>query len=502
MLAIVRHYESRVTGDDACGNGALELHRAGKSGAAPRREGCPRLRETAAGLAGAGSAGGGTGLSVPRNVIQSELNQSELPLTFIYPLARPFSPSRRYAAARVSAPYTMDMRIAAPCALLALATFSIPATAQDSAAPARPKYVSLIGTVEKVDEAGKAFSIKPDKAAEADVRFDDKTQFLRLPAGVLDTKQATRATAADVGVGDRAIARLRAEAPAGQPAVFFYFSKASDLAQRRKKTSEEWQTQGVSGIVKSVDAAAKQAAISVQGGFGPPKDMTLDLSGPVDYQHFSLDTGKYEPGGAAASIRVGDQVRVLGQKNADQTEIKVENIASGSFKTISIQVKSIDAGAGQILATDLASKKPIAIAIKPDTRIKKLDDATALLLARRLNPSFQSGRGEGRGEGRGAPGGAAPVGIPGAIGQGRGGRGGRGLDPARLLDEQPTIALADLKPGDPVIVRGEPSEDMSKITATMVVAGVDPILRAAPPDGPDPRAGNWNQGGDEGGSPQ
>jgi len=377
--------------------------------------------------------------------------------------------------------------------------------AQAPAAPAKARYVSLIGTIEKVDGAGKTFSIKPDKAGEAEVKFDDKTQFLRLPAGVLDTKQATRSTASDVGAGDRAIARLRADAPAGQPAVFFYFSKQSDLAQRQKKTSEEWQTQGISGLVKSVDASTKQIAISIQGGPGPAKDATLDLSGPVEYQRFSLDTGKYEPGGTLASIKVGDQVRLLGQKNADQTQIKVEDIVSGSFKTMPMQIKSVDAATGEILATDLSTKKPITINVKPETGLKKLDEETALLLARRLNPTFQGG---GRGQGRGARGGGGPDGggAPGGFarggpgGQGRGGRGGgRGLDPSKLLDEQPTITLADLKPGEPVIVRGEPSDDMSKITATMVVAGVEQILRAAPESGVDPLAGNWNLGGGGGG---
>ncbi len=39
---------------------------------------------------------------------------------------------------------------------------------------------------------------------------------------------------------------------------------------------------------------------------------------------------------------------------------------------------------------------------------------------------------------------------------------------------------------------------MSKLIAMSVVAGVDPILRAAPPNGPDPLGGNWNLGGGAG----
>jgi hypothetical protein len=372
------------------------------------------------------------------------------------------------------------MRLGVPGLLLA---FSAVVMAQDAGQPAKVRYVSLIGTVEKVDASGKVLAIKPDKAGEASVTFDDKTQFLRLPAGETDAKKATRGVASDVSVGDRVIARLRA-GEEGQPAVFLYFTKQNDLAQRKEKTLEEWQKDAIAGLVKTVDPTAKQIVISVRGG-GPPRDVTLDAGGAVEYQRYSPDSGKYEPG-TLASIQAGDQVRVLGQKNADQTVINVEAIMSGLFKTLPVQIKSIDAAAGQIMATDLASKKPITINVKPDTSMKKLDDATALQMARRLNPTFQGGRAEA--------GAAAPEG---AGGQGRGGRGGgRNLDIGKVIEQQPAITLADLKAGEPIVVVGAAADDMSRMRAMTVVAGVDPILRAAPQNGPDPLGGNWNFGGD------
>ena len=388
----------------------------------------------------------------------------------------------------------MDMRIILSGALVALLTAGVPARAQAPAQPAASRYVSVIGTIEKVDSAAKTFTLKTDKGEEPTLKFDGKTQFLNLPAGEKDTKKATRAAAADVSPGDRVIARMRSEDPTGLPAVFLYFEKKTDLAQRQKKTEEEWQTQSVYGAVKSVDAAAKSVVIAVRGGFGPPKEVTLDASGSVEYQRFSLDTGKYEPSSAGlALIQAGDQVRLLGQKNADQTQIKLEAIQSGTFKSLPVTVKSVDSAAGMIVATDLTTKKPITINIKPDTQLKRLDDATALLMARRLNPTFQADTGRG---GRGGQGGQAPNAGAGGNFAGRGGqgRGGRNADPNKLLDQQPTIELGDLKAGEPVVVTGGPSSDMAKLTATSVVAGVDPILRAAPDRGADPLAGNWNFG--------
>jgi hypothetical protein len=405
------------------------------------------------------------------------------------------------------------MRIPASGALLAVFTVVVPLLAQ---APAAPRYVSIIGTIANVDSSAKTLALKTDKGEMPTIKFDDRTQFLRIPAGETDTKKATRAAASDVSSGDRVIARMRAGDETGMPAVFLYFTKQNDLAQRQKKTLEEWQTQGVAGSVKSVDTATKQAVISVRGGFGPARDVTLDLTGSVDYQRYSLDSGKYEPSSTGlAALQAGDQVRVLGKKNADQTGIKVEDIMSGAFKTIPVQIKSIDTAAGTIAGTDLGSKKPITINVKADTTLKKLDDATALLMARRLNPSFQAGDGRGgRGQGRGtggaqAPGQTSDGGLAGGFagrGQGAGGAragrgGGRGGDPNNILDQQPTIELADLKAGEPVVVTGAVSSDLSKLTAMTLVAGVDPILRAAPQNGPDPLGGNWNFG-DIGGGPE
>lgn len=398
----------------------------------------------------------------------------------------------------------MDMRIVASGLLLAFAAV-IPAAAQE--AQAKAKYVSVIGTVEKVDASGKALTLKPDKTDATTVKFDDKTQFLRLPAGVTDAKQATRSTSSEVSVGDRVIARLRA-GEEGQPAVFLYFEKQTELAQRKEKTAEEWKKDGISGIATSVDPAGKKIVMAMRGA-GPAKEVTLDLSGNIVATRFSADTGKNEPSTIAA-IHPGDQVTVIGQKNADASEIKVEAITSGFYKTLPVQIKSIDTAAGQILATDLATKKPITITVNAETSLKKLDDATAQQLARRLNPTFQ---GEGRGRGRGGDaGGATAGGEPGSSGggapaafQGRGGRGaGRPLDLAKIIDQQPTITLADLKPGEPIVVAGAAADDLSKLQALKLISGVDPILRAAPQNGPDPLGGSWNlgEGGGGGGGDQ
>jgi hypothetical protein len=241
-------------------------------------------------------------------------------------------------------------------------------------------------------------------------------------------------------------------------------------------------------------------------GSPAPKEVTVDLSGKVDFRHYNPESGNYEPSTLSA-IAVGDQLRVLGQKNADSTEIKADRLGSGSFKTIGVQVKSIDPATKTIQGIETASKKPVTIALRSDTSLKKFNDMAAMMVARQINPSYQ-GMGGGRGNrgGGGAPAAPAAEGAP-AGGNGRGGgRGGRGMDIGKIIEQQPSIELADLKPGDAVIVTGATGADPAKITATALIAGVEQILRAAPASaGADPLAGSWSMdagGGGGGGGPQ
>jgi len=402
---------------------------------------------------------------------------------------------------------------------VSLAGAIAPLSAQDTAAAAKGSpYVSVLGTIEKVDTAGKVLTVKPDKGDPTTVKFDERTSFLTLPAGETDTKKATASDAKDAAAGDRVVARVLTADPTGKAARTIYITKQAALAERRQRTQEEWKTASA-GLISSIDPAAKQ--IKFNHKVGPTsKEVTLDIAGKVEFQRYNQDSGKYEPSTLDA-MKVGDQIRVLGQKNADGSQIKAESVGFGSFKTIGVQISKIDAASNTISGTETGSKKPIVIAMRPETTLQKFTDPAALMVARQLNPSYQQagrgGRGFGGPGGGGAPGGAPPqsnmppVGASseGAAGGGRGGfqgggmaarGGGRGgFDISKIIEQQPKISLAELKAGDGLIVTGATGVDPAKLTAIAIIAGVEPILRAAPSNGADPLAGSWNMGGGGGG---
>src|SRR6185503_8508540 len=128
-----------------------------------------------------------------------------------------------------------------------------------------------------------------------------------------------------------------------------------------------------------------------------------------------------------------------------------------AIRQIGATVKSVDPATGTITATD-TSKKPVTINVRPTTKVKQLDEQTAQMIARLVNPSYQGGgrRGGGGGEGRGGGRGFGGPGGPGAgagggsgagfAGRGGGRRGGNQIQ--NLIDSQPDQKVADLKSGD------------------------------------------------------
>jgi hypothetical protein len=69
-------------------------------------------------------------------------------------------------------------------------------------------------------------------------------------------------------------------------------------------------------------------------------------------------------------------------------------------------------------------------------------------------------------------------------------RGARDLHP--LIEKLPQLNLADLKPGDTVIISFANSEDASRVTAITLLAGVEPLLKTSTRGGQSVNLGSWN----------
>ena len=180
-------------------------------------------------------------------------------------------------------------------------------------------------------------------------------------------------------------------------------------------------------------------------------------------------------------------MRVLGNKNAEGDKIAAERVFFGTFRRISATIESIDAQNNEIKVKDLDNKKPkpLTIRLDPDSQIKRLAPEVAAFLARRLNPGAGMGDDGGRGQGRGG------------AGFGRGAGGGRGGDIGQVFDRAPAVPLSSLKPGEPIVVLTTAGSTPDRVTAVMLVAGVEALLTS--PNAARDIMSGWNLGGGGGG---
>jgi hypothetical protein len=381
--------------------------------------------------------------------------------------------------------------------------------AQD-ATPKPPAYNKVIGEVTSIDPSGAKMSVKQDGGAVTEVPLDANTSFMLVPPGEKDLRKATRIELKDVVTGDRVYARSRKVDGQDQtPAVSVIVMSRSEVAQQQAKSREDWQKRGTAGKVTAVDPASRTITITLQTAAGP-KPLVVDTDDKTTFRRYAPDSVKFADAQPShlADIAPGNNLRVLGDKAADGSRIHAEQIVSGSFRNIAGTVVSVDAANHQIKLNDLITKKPVTVTVNSDTNLRKLAPWMAGMIAR-----MQSGGAAG---GQGAPGAAgasnasAPQRPAGAgqggsqwQGGGQGAPGGPGggmgrMDPNQMLDRAPHFELADLKPGDALVISSSSGSDASRATAITVVAGVEPILAAAPAGGANRQSsagatgGMWN----------
>jgi hypothetical protein len=369
----------------------------------------------------------------------------------------------------------------------------------------------ILGEVTAKNPDGKEFSVKTATGDVYTVVFTDATVFLRVPPGERDLSKATKITSSDVDTGDRIIARgdIVADQKRLPDAKQVIVMTKSDLAQKQEKDAAEWQKRGISGTVGSVDPAAKQIKVTTRGREGT-NTITVTLTDTTGFRRYPPDSIKWADAkpSSIAEVKPGDQMRVLGNKNADGSEIAAEQVVFGTFRTIAGTIISVDPQKNEIRITDTQLKKPVAIEVTGDTLTKRLPPMVAYMLARRLNPTFQSPEGAA-GRAGGAPAAAARPGGVGAAGsagqrwpgggagsQGPGGFGGNSGGPRdmqQMIERLPSFSISELKPGDALIVSSSEGADRMRVNAISVLAGVEPILIASPRTfGEASGIANWN----------
>ena len=370
-----------------------------------------------------------------------------------------------------------------------------------------PAAKTVAGEVTGVDAAAKQFKVKGDDGVNYIVAYDENTSYLRLPLGEKDLKKAETITLSDVAPGDRLLARgTPAQDAKPAPAKTVIIMTKADVAKKQEHDRAEWQSRGIAGTVLLVNANTKEITINTHGR--DAKTVVVDASS-AGFRRYAPDSVRFADTKPSSlpDVQTGDTIRALGDKNEDGTRFKAEELVSGSFQTIAAVVISADPASGEVRVTDLQTKKPVTVKTNPSSMLRRLDERTEGMLARRMRGDAAGGPGGpgGPGGGPGAAGGGPGAGEQAFQGRGRGpdggpgGPGGRGNfggggggDLQQVLDRSPQLSLAELKKGDALIISSSKAGDGSAITAMSLVAGVEPFLAAAPRTAGQVNLGSWN----------
>jgi hypothetical protein len=352
------------------------------------------------------------------------------------------------------------MNFQCPIRLALAAALTITASAMTAQAPP-----SHLGPVTAVNVGG--ITITDSKTnTPITVTVPDTAKILVVAPGSTDLKSATPGSLTDVAVGDKAIVTGTAgDTGDSLTAVRVILMKATAIAQSHQAEEAAW-TQGVGGIVKSVDPAG--SVVMSSGG----KSITVSTTPHTIVRHYSGDSVRFEDAvlSKLSDIKPGDQLRVRGAKSADGSGITADEIVTGSFHNYSGLIASIDATSKTITLKDLATKKTVDVSITANSDIHRLPLQMATAIAARM---------KGTAAAAAAPNSATGA-TPGASRPG-GGAQRAGADLSQMLSRLPTETLGGLKIGDAVmIVATSTAADSSKSNAVTVLAGVDPILTAAP----------------------
>jgi hypothetical protein len=244
-----------------------------------------------------------------------------------------------------------------------------------------------------------------------------------------------------------------------------------DIAKKQEAERAEWKRRGILGIVTALKPETKEITISSRSMTGQ-QAVTIPVSDKVEIRRYAPDSIKFADAKPAKfeELKVGDQVRALGERSADGTAFTAEKVVTGSFRNVAGVVTALDASTGEIKINDMQTKQPLTIVVKQDAVLRKFPAADQMGGGMMMS---RGGQGAGAGPGTGTAGGGGGAGA----GQRPGMRGGGGgMNIQDMLERLPTIAIADLKVGDTIIVSSTKGADPTRLTAISLISGADTLL--------------------------
>jgi len=322
---------------------------------------------------------------------------------------------------------------------------------QTNAGNSAPKVESqgslkrVLGEVSQVDSGRNQLTVKT-ATGEVTLQVDAKTIYRRVPPGETTLDKAVSITLSDVSTGDKVLAR----GPQAESSVLvreLVVISNKDLAEKRRHDREEWIKRGLTGVVTSTDPQKKELTVRARL---PEGERPIIMTGgeKVAFRRYSGESIRYSDSRPSSfgELKVGDQLRALGEKAADGTHFTPEEVVFGTFRTVVGRITSVNASSGEVTVNNVQTNKPLQILVNKDSSMHRLSpEVGKQLVQRALRGTAAPAEGE--------------------------------VSIQKLIDSLPPATIAELKPGDAVLVSTTIGDSPNRATAIVFTVGADELAK-------------------------
>lgn len=339
----------------------------------------------------------------------------------------------------------------------------------------------VLGTVTSV--GSNSLTVKPANGAAVTVSIAASTRILSLQPGQHSLSDATPIQLTGIAPGDRALISATSAGDNTLTAHLIIAMKASAIAASRQAEERDWQQNGVGGIVKSVDPSQNSLILAAGA-----QDITIQASPATQVREYASNSVAFKNTSASsfAAIRPGDQLRAKGAHSADNKTVTANAIVFGNFQNIAGLVLSVNPSANTLTVKNLATKKPLTLAVDSNSTLRQLPKDVADKVAMRLNAMKEAAKGQQQ---------PHPNWHSHAAANHAGAPQGGGNAFNRVLDQATPIQLANLHKGDAVMIVASVASNNQPGTALTLLSGVAPMLRASTKASQNMFSSSWSLGG-------
>jgi hypothetical protein len=313
---------------------------------------------------------------------------------------------------------------------------------------------SVLGTVTSFNKEAKNLDVKPENGAAVPVKLLPNTIVQRIAPGATNLANASTIAATDIAVGDRVLVTVAAN---GSDVLRVVVMSATDIAKRDDADRQDWVKRGLSGIVSAKNG--EQILLKIRTPRGDVQQ-TIAVSTKTVFRRYSPDSVKFADAKVSKleEVSVGDQIRARGEKAADGLRVDAEEVIFGTFLTKAGSVTAVDPASREVTMKEVGSNKTFIIKLTADSNLKQF-------------PAAPDGRG------------AAPAGGPANVSQ--------------IIEALPVGKFEDIKTGTSIVVSSAKGSDADRLTAILLVANADLLIRMA--STPSGRGGTLVFGAGDGG---